>query len=273
MQNEIIYLNNKLDTTILNTIKSLRIDNTYRISSTDNIVIKCFQINEESDVKDSEIFLIEKYLMNEFTHNNYLDYYAIVKINNNKSKNIHNDIAVVMPHYKKLSDYLYDNDINMNILLENINGILDLCILIRDKYNYIHPDVKLCNIVVNNNRFYLIDWEYAYLTKDMYYTKFRPIEGNTEMYPFYDATSEQFLIHSIGVLIIRILGFHFEITHNDFMSNYSIHYILTKIPNNIIIPYTSLILDIFTRKFNKIEELISNINKLLELNNKDGQLV
>jgi len=303
MQNDVLYLNNKLDNTIVDTIKLLKIDTTYRISSTTKFIIKCFKINEEFDEKNSEIFLIEKYLMNEFSHNNYLNYYAIIKINKNynitndkddsltkltiyknkispmlnsienKSKDKYDNIAVVMPHYEKLSDYLNDNDITINILLENIIGILDLSILIRDKYNYIHPDVKLCNIVVDNNKFYLIDWEDAYLTKDTYYNQFRPTDGNTEMYPYYDATAEQFLIHSIGVLIVRIIGYHFEITYKDFMENYSIHYILTKIPNKNLRPYEHLILDIFSRKFNKIEELINSINKLLELKSKDGQPV
>ena len=53
------------------------------------------------------------------------------------------------------------------------------------------------------------------------------------------------------------------------MDNIRIEYILGKIPNDIVRPYESLIMDIFTRKFNKIEELITNINKILGIDNKN----
>jgi hypothetical protein len=175
-----------------------------------------------------------------------------------------------MPQYEKLTTYLNNNDLDLELILLNIVGILDLSILIRDKYNLIHPDVKLCNIVVDNNIFYLIDWEEAFHKDEMYYNYQRPKDGNTEMYPFYNATAEQFLIHSIGVLLVRIIGYNNEITYKDFMDNIRIEYILSKIPNDIVRPLEPLIMDIFTRKFNKIEELISSINKILDIDNKNG---
>ena len=302
MSNNIIYLNKNIDDNIINTIKLLKIDNPYRINIENNLVIKYINVIEDMhqlEYKDNtELFLIKKYLMNEFTHLNFLNYYAIVKFDNKKliydkddpftkltiyknriSPGLNNIInnttckyenyRIIMPQYEKLSSYLNNNEIDTELILLNIIGILDLSILIRDKYNFIHPDVKLCNIIVNNNIFYLIDWEEAFHIDDVYYNYQRPLDGNTEMYPYYDATAEQFLIHSIGVLIIRIIGFHCEITYKDFMDNIRIEYILGKIPNDIVRPYESLIMDIFTRKFNKIEELITNINKILGIDNKN----
>jgi hypothetical protein len=233
--------------------------------------------------------------MNEFTHLNFLNYYAIIKFNNNNiNLNIDDDqikkltiyknkispalnnttykyknLGIIMPLYEKLSSYLNNNKISTELLLLNIIGILDLSILIRDKYDFIHPDVKLCNIVVNDNIFHLIDWEEAFNKNDMYYNYQRPSIGNTEMYPFYNATAEQFLIHSIGVLIVRIIGFHSEITYKDFMDNIRIEYILGKIPNDIVKPFELLIIDIFTRKFNIIEELISYINNMLDIDKNE----
>lgn len=302
MPNDILYLNKNADDNIVNTIKLLKIDNQYRINIKNNLVIKYINVIEDSNqtqYKDNtELFLIKKYLMNEFTHLNFLNYYAIIKFDNNINLNIDDDqiqkltifknrispflnkivnnttskyenYGIIMPQYEKLTSYLNNNEIDTELILLNIIGILDLSILIRDKYNFIHPDVKLCNIVVNNNIFYLIDWEEAFDKNEMYYNYQRPPDGNTEMYPFYNATAEQFLIHSIGVLIVRIVGFHNEITYKDFMNNIRIEYILSKIPNDILRPFESLIMDIFTRKFNKIEELINYINKMLDIDNKN----
>lgn len=301
MSNDIIYLNKNVDDNIINTIKLLKIDNN-RINIENNLVIKYIDDTEEPNQiqykNNSELYIIKKYLINEFTHLNFLNYYAIIKFNegtnlikNNddqlqkltmyKNKispalnniNIKNNkcdkIGIIMPQYEKLSTYLSNNQIDTELILLNIIGILDLSILVRDKYNFIHPDVKLCNIVVNNNIFYLIDWEDAFHKDEMYYNYQRPQDGNTEMYPFYNATAEQFLIHSIGVLIVRIIGFHNEITYKDFMKNIRIEYILDRIPDDIVRPYESLIMDIFSRKFNKIEELICSINKMLDIDNKD----
>jgi hypothetical protein len=299
MSNDIIYLNKNADDIIINTIKSLKIDDNYRINIENNLVIKYVSIIDEinqTQYKDNtELFLIKKYLMNEFTHLNFLNYYAIIKFNNNNiNLNIdddqikkltiyknkispalnnttckHNNLGIIMPQYEKLSSYLNNNKISTELILLNIIGILDLSILIRDKYDFIHPDVKLCNIVVNDNIFYLIDWEEAFNINDMYYSYQRPSIGNTEMYPFYNATAEQFLIHSIGVLIVRIIGFHSEITYKDFMDNIRIEYILGKIPNDIVKPFELLIIDIFTRKFNKIEELTSYINNMLDIDKNE----
>jgi hypothetical protein len=300
MSNDIIYLNKNVDDNIINTIKLLKIDNN-RINIENNLVIKCISVIEvmhQIQYKDNtELFLIKKYLMNEFTHLNFLNYYAIIKFNNinlnidndqikkltiyknsispvlnkivNNTTHKYENHGIIMPQYEKLSSYLNNNELDTEIILLNIIGILDLSILVRDKYNFIHPDVKLCNIVVNNNIFYLIDWEDAFHKDEMYYNYQRPPDGNTEMYPHYNATAEQFLIHSIGVLIIRIVGFHSEISYKDFMDNIRIEYILSKIPNDVVKPFESLIMDIFTRKFNKIEELIISINKILDIDNKN----
>jgi len=291
MENEILYLNKNIDDNLIKIMKSLKINIIYRISNKNDLIIKYFFTNYEFD-DNSELFLTKKYLMQEFNHPNFLNYYAIIKSNNsygintgdcieklinyknkispliNNVKNVskYDDIFIVMPQYEKLSTYLNNNN-DYKIIFNNIIGILELCILIRDKYDFIHPDVKVCNIVVNNNIFYLIDWEDAFRSDEIYYHKTRPTEGNTEMYPFYDATAEQFLVHSIGVLIVRILGFHYEITHEDFVQNFNIEYILSKIPSDIVKPYEDLIMNIFSKKFNKIEELINSINKILDINN------
>ena len=259
------------------------------ISSANNMIIKFIQYdinnlnNEKLNYNDSEIYLINQYLENKFTHPYFLPYIGITNIINFGKKTIHNittndevlqdeyitlvspmNTGIIMPKYKSLVLYLSNNqDLDYIFLLKNIVNILDLAILIRDKYNIIHCDVKIDNIVVDKNIFYLIDWENSFEVDEMYYHEDRSKTGNTEMYPHYNANSEQFFIYSIGVLITRIIGFHYGVTYTDFIDNNLLHFILSKIPNNILRHYEDLLIHIFVRKIDKIEVLIDKINSIL----------
>jgi len=178
-----------------------------------------------------------------------------------------------MPIYETLEDYICDIDtINPNILLSNILGILDLMIYVRDKYKFIHSDIKLHNILVKDDIFYVIDWEDIMEIDTIYYHKERPVTGNTEMYPFYDATAEEFFIHSIGVLIVRILGYRSNISYKTFVANLNIFYILSEIPIIKTYLYEDVIIKIFNRKYSKIENLREDVYKLLN-NSSNGQFV
>jgi hypothetical protein len=283
--------------------KTLELDKipTYQkrlVSSNNNLVIKFIQYdinnlnNEKCNNIDSEIFLINQYLENKFTHPSFLPYIAITniinfgrkildnseisEINMNKSKVVQDEyitlvtpmnIGIIMPKYKPFEMYLFENqDLDHILVLNNIYNILDLAILIRDKYNMIHCDVKLENILVNNNIFYLIDWENTFQVDEKYYHEDRSSSGNTEMYPHYDVNSEEFFVYSIGVLITRIIGFHYGVTCFDFIENLLLNYVLSKIPNNILRHYDDLLIHIFVVKIHKIEDLKDKISKII--NNK-----
>jgi predicted type IV restriction endonuclease len=119
MPNEIIYLNKNLDDNMINTIKSLKTNNLYRISSINNLVIKnisnIIELNQTQYKNNTELYLIKKYLMNEFTHNNFLNYYAIVKFNN-----ITNLISDKDDNMEKLT--IYKNKISpvLNNIVNNL---------------------------------------------------------------------------------------------------------------------------------------------------------
>jgi len=268
------------------------------IHSNNNFVIKFIQYdidklnNEKCNNLDSEIYLINQYLENKFSHPSFFPYTAITniinfgrkvldnsdsnEININKSKVIQDEyitlvtpmnIGIIMPKYTPFEMYLFDNqDLEYTFVLKNILNILDLAILIRDKYNMIHCDVKLENVVVNNDIFYLIDWENTFRLDEIYYHEDRSSTGNTEMYPHYDVNSEDFFIYSIGVLITRIIGFHYGVTCHDFMENLLLNYILSKIPNNVLNHYDDLLIHIFVVKIHKIEDIKDKISKII--NNK-----
>jgi len=293
MSHVLIYSNPNISNVLFNKIVSENISNVQRTTIIDNLVIKCVYIKYEyvyeiSKKENTEFYLIKEYITQQFKHQYFLDYYSIILFDcnlinspdlitkltyykdvvspmlNTDNKNV-NTIGYIMPKYEPLQKYLNNNNnLSPILLINNILGILDLSILIRDKYELIHSDVKICNIVVNNDTFYLIDWECAFFTDEVYYSSDRPKTGNTEMYPFYDVTAEQFFIHSIGVLIVRILGYRYEVTYKDFIKHLNIKYILTKIPYDIIKPFEYLIIDIFDRKLTKIEELIDNIKSILD---------
>ena len=291
---EIVCKHSDLDEETINKILLYEIDMNDRIIEIDNYIIKNIPIDKITDKLNTEILLIQKYLSGDFVQPHFLNYHLILSViekklkksnsfdyitklteyKNKISPNLINkdikktnkiyDYIVVMPKYQKLSLYLSDTILNDNIILTNIIGILDLSILIRDKYSLIHCDVKVCNIVVNNNIFYLIDWEDAFNIDDVYYQCSRPKYGNTEMYPHYDSTSEQFFIYSIGVLIIRIIGYNFDVTYKDFMKDITFNYILSKIPIEYSRIYEHVLLDIYNKKYNKIEELRSSIKEILD---------
>jgi len=253
------------------------------ILSKNNMLIKFINYdinnlnNSKFNYRDSEIFLINQYLENKLVHPFFLPYIAITNIVNfnqitTNDTNITNEIlqyedvnvGIIMPKYEPLKLYLSSNqDLDYIFLLKNIKNILDLAIYIRDKYNIIHCDVKIDNIVVDQNIFYLIDWENSFSVGEMYYHEDRSDTGNTEMYPHYNVNSEEFFVYSIGVLITRIIGYHYGVTYHDFVDNNLLHFILSKIPNNVLGYYEDLLIHIFVKKINKIEVLLGKINKIL----------
>jgi hypothetical protein len=196
------------------------------------------------------------------------------KINSSLGYNIttgHN-IGILMEPEETLNEYLEKNkELNKNEILKNIYNIVDLCIYIKDKYGIYHCDIKPNNILVKDNIFYLIDWEIIFLKNEIYQNKSRPNNGNTEMYPHYDVTSEEFVVYSIGVLIIRTLGYYYDIGYEDFVNNVPVDEILNKIPYEKIEFCKELIINIFARKIVKIEELRTSIENII--NQKNGGIV
>ena len=268
----------------------------------DTLLVKRISYESQDFNNKSEIFLIKEYLQSKFSSPYFLNYYAIILIDDNIQSNVFpenykdnsytildkykknispimrwinhskmscnllsGNMGIIMPKYEPLNKYLKrHSDLDVNLLLKNIIGILELSILIRDKYELIHCDVKIDNIVVNDNIFYLIDWENAFNTDEIYLHQTRPTNGNTEMYPFYDATAEQFFIYSIGVLIVRIIGYHYGVTYLDFVDNLNIIYILSKIPYEHSKKYDLIVLDICKKKIKKIEVLKDKITEIIE---------
>ena len=292
----VLSYNNNLDQLSIDELKNYKIDDTDRINKIDNNII--IKICEEDDKDEAE--LIIKYLAGEFKSPAFLEYKAIIEVlkpyqkdtskileniynlstykntispsirNNNTITTIKLKInrryGIIMPLYQTLSNYLNENknEIELINLVKNIINILDLAILIRDKYQIFHADLKIDNILVNDNKFYLIDWEIIFKEDEKYYTWQRPTDGNTEMYPFYNCTAEQFFIHSIGVLLLRILGWNYEITYKDFIENYSLNYIFTKFPRDSeIYKIEYILVDIFNKNYIKIEELKTNISDVI----------
>jgi hypothetical protein len=182
------------------------------------------------------------------------------------------NVGILMESEQTLDDYLQKNNVlNNNEILKNIYNIVDLCIYIKDKYGIYHGDIKIQNILVKDNKFYLIDWENIFTINDVYQNKLRPNNGNTEMYPHYDVTCDEFVVYSIGVLIVRILGYYSGVGYIDFVNNIPIDDILDKIPDENILLFEELIIEIFSRKIVKIEELKTSIENII--NSKNGGVV
>lgn len=293
---ELILSNKNLTTDFIEKLKCLKItkeiiDKRVLIFEKEKLVVKYLNKYDEYPTKNGEFIISENILNNKLSNAHLIDIYGLIKfesnnikkptiickknispnvmkkrkLNENDDEHDNNNYAIIMPEYKTLPEYLQkNNDIDPKLLLSNILGILDLCIDIRDKYNFYHKDIKIDNILIKDNIFYLIDWEFIIEKGHIYFSDDRPTQGNTEMYPFYNATSEQFLIHSIGVLLCRIIGFNYNVTYEDFMKNYAIEYILSNIPKVKIKLYEQTILNIYDRKYQKIEKLKDDISIILD---------
>jgi hypothetical protein len=262
------------------------IDKRVLIFEKDKLVVKYINKYEIYPNKNPEFKIVEDIITKKLSNPHLIDIHAMIKFNYTKKitqlvvkKDIsphttkkrkieddeHDNYGIIMSIYETLPEYLLkNNDIDPKLLLSNILGILDLCIDIRNTYNFYHKDIKVDNILIKDDRFYLIDWEFIIENDSIYISNERPDQGNTEMYPFYDATGEQFLIHSIGVLITRIIGYNYNVTFEDFMQNYSIDYILSNIPEEKTELYETLLLNIFDRKYQTIEKLKDDISILLD---------
>ena len=287
---ELILCNKNLTTELIEKIKVLKIDREIvdkrvAIYKEKNVVVKYINKYDIYPSKNAEFRIVEDIINKKFTNPHLIDIHAMIKFNYTKKittlvkKDIsphttkkrkideedHDNFGIIMPKYETLSEYLQKNkDIDPKLLLSNIIGLLDLCIDIRDTYNFYHKDIKVDNILIKDDIFYLIDWEFIIENGSIYFSNERPEEGNTEMYPFYDATGEQFLIHSIGVLITRILGYNYNVTFDDFMQNYAIEYILSNIPEEKTELYETLLLNIYDIKYQKIEKLKDDISIILD---------
>jgi len=234
------------------------------VTTENNLCIKFLSSNNKYD--QIEIKLIKDYLDNQIGNVYFFPYLAILNILDINNVYITNyDTCIVMPKFTGLNNYLDSiHIISSNLLLSNIGNILNLAIFIRDKYKFFHADLKIDNILINNNIFYIIDWEITIKLDNYYDNEDRPENGNTEMYPHYNTTSEEYFIYSIGVLLVRILGYNYCVTYKDFVDDHNIDYILSKIPNTIIYFYQPIIELIFYRKEKSIEYLLKTIENLMD---------
>jgi len=227
---------------------------------------------DANKLDDTEIFLIKEYLYGKLDHPYFYNYLGLTEVINYQLKEKHNynilsvhNIGILMETDQTLDNYLQNNiELNNKYILTNMYNMIDLCIYIKNKYSIYHCDIKIQNILVKNDKFYLIDWENVLSSTDYYIHNNRPIDGNTEMYPHYDVTSEEFFIYEIGVLLIRILGYHVGVTDLDFIENKPYDLIMCKIFSETLQIYEELIKNIFERKVKKIEELRSSIKEILD---------
>jgi hypothetical protein len=292
---ELILSNKNITTDLIEKIKCLKINKEIinkrvLIFEKEKLVVKYLNKYDIYPSKNGEFIISENILNNKLSNSHLIDIYGLIKFESNNIKiptiickknispnvikkrklnendeNDDNNYGIIMPKYETLPEYLKKFiDIDSKLLLSNILGILDLCIGIRDTYNFYHKDIKIDNILIKDDKFYLIDWEFIIEQGSIYFSSDRPNEGNTEMYPFYDATGEQFLIHSIGVLLCRIIGYNYNISFKDFIENYAIKYILSNIPDDKIKLYESIILNIYNKKYQKIEKLKDDISIILD---------
>jgi serine/threonine protein kinase len=233
----------------------------YKYYQINNLVDKDYDFFDKNNFnyKYFELFIILDYLNHKLEHPYFLDYIGLINIHyyyqhNRDITSLYN-VGIVMKCYQTLSEYL---DINKTLdtknFIKNIYNIVDLSIYLKNKYEIYHGDIKIDNIVVNDNKYYLIDWGIIMDIDEIYDNKKRPLDGNTEMYPHYNVTSEQFFIYSIGILMVRILGWNYGIKYTDFIQSYTLSLILEKIPREIISIFEELIYDICNNKIENIYE-------------------
>ena len=290
IKHQIIKLNNNIDNDNYKKLYNLNIKsyplNNKMVKKTDNgLIIKFYKYYNLSDLIDKnynyfddinknykyfEIFIILDYLNNKLDHPYFFNYVGITNIFyfyqlNRDITSIYN-IGILMERYQTLTEYLDMNKtLDIKNCIKNLYNIVDLSIYIKNKYNVYHGDIKIDNILVKDDNYYLIDWGIVLHIDEVYFNSKRPPEGNTEMYPHYNSSSEHFFIYSIGILMIRILGWDYNVEYKDFTKPFILSIILAKIPIVKIGLFEDLIYDIFNKKIEKIEKLKNKLEYIYTL--------
>jgi serine/threonine protein kinase len=192
-------------------------------------IVKIFKEFNFNKFNQNELSFAEKCINMKHKCPNIVEYYSIGIIIEPSNLKIHKKKCIVMKCYTPLHNHLkvlkskkiFNKNIVTDILIDVFNG----CQWMLNNLNLVHSDLKIDNILVDlkTNNYIISDFGITAKYNKYYYcaNKFN-YSGNISMYPFYNCYYNKFVLYSIGVLLLNVMGISTDIITNMNKDDYNI---------------------------------------------------
>ena len=184
----------------------------FSINSKD-FIVKIFKEFNFNIFNNNELSFAKKCIQMKQKCPNIVEFYSIGIIIEPSNLNIHKKKCIIMKCYTPLHIYLEflktNKKLNKNTITDILIDVFNGCQWISNNFNISHTDLKIDNILVDlkTNNYIISDFGINAKSNDYYYCKNKfKYSGDITMFPFYNCYYKKFVLYSIGVLLLNIMG-------------------------------------------------------------------
>ena len=190
-------------------------------------IVKIFKEFNYNEYNNNEISFAKKCINIKHNCPNIVKFLSVGHIIEPSNLKIHKKKCIVMKCYTPLHNYLLllkkNKKFNYNIVTDILIDVFNGCQWMLNNLNLVHADLKVDNILVDleTNNYIISDFGITAKYNKYYYcaNKFN-YSGNISMYPFYNCYYNKFVLYSIGVLLLNVMGISTDIITNMNKDNY-----------------------------------------------------
>lgn len=175
--------------------------------------IKIFKDFNNNEFNNNELEFAKKYITQKLYYPNIVQYLSIGYIIYPSDLKLHRKKCIIMKYYTPLRKHL---DLLNNKNMFSVNTITKILVdvfyaskWLISNFNIVHSDIKYDNILVDTetNNFILSDFgiinkPFEYFV-DINKNKF---DGDVSMFPYYKCYYQKYLLYSIAILMLNIMG-------------------------------------------------------------------